>query len=72
MDMRLTTDDAALKERARAFTDDVLLPLELECEEQDGLSPASLASAKQAVLAAGFNAINHTTEDGGQGFDLFQ
>ena len=72
MDIRLTPDDATLKERARAFSDDVLLPLELECEEHDGLSPESHATAKRAVLDAGFNAINHATEDGGQGLDLFQ
>ena len=72
MDIRLTPEDEALKERARAFTDDVLLPLEAECEEQDGLPPAAHAAAKRAVLDAGFNAINHATEDGGQGFDLFQ
>jgi acyl-CoA dehydrogenase len=72
MDIRLTPEDEALKQRARAFADDVLLPLEAECEEHDGLSPASHDAAKRAVLDAGFNAINHTTEDGGQGFDLFQ
>jgi acyl-CoA dehydrogenase len=72
MDIRLSPEDEALKRRARAFADDVLLPLEAECEEHDGLSPASHAAAKRAVLDAGFNAINHATEDGGQGFDLFQ
>jgi alkylation response protein AidB-like acyl-CoA dehydrogenase len=72
MDIRLTPGDEALKDRARAFADDVLLRLEAECEEHDGLSPASHAAAKRAVLDAGFNAINHATEDGGQGFDLFR
>ena len=32
----------------------------------------SAARAKQAVLDAGFNAINHAPEDGGQGLDTFQ
>jgi acyl-CoA dehydrogenase len=72
MDMRLTADDAALRDEARTFTRDVLIPLELECEEGDGLSPQRLASAKQAVLDARFNAINHAVADGGQGYDLFQ
>ena len=72
MDLRLTDEDLDLKERARAFTEDVLLPLELECEEHDGLAPSSLEAAHRAVLDAGFNAINHTIEDGGQGFDLLQ
>jgi acyl-CoA dehydrogenase len=72
MDLRFTDEDLELKERARAFTEGVLFPLELECEEQDGLSKASLDEAHRAVLDAGFNAINHSREDGGQGFDLLQ
>ena len=72
MDIRLTPPDAELKERARAFTEEVLFPLELECEEHDGLSPESFATAKRAVLDRGFNAINHAVEDGGQGLDTFQ
>jgi acyl-CoA dehydrogenase len=72
MDLRFTDEDLELKERARAFTEGVLFPLELECEEQDGLSKASFDEAHRAVLDAGFNAINHSREDGGQGFDLLQ
>ncbi len=72
MDFRLSVDDRALQQRARAFTDRVLLPLEDECEENDGLSPESHAAAKQAVLDEAFNGINHAVDDGGQGFDTFQ
>jgi len=72
MDLRLTADDRALKERARAFTEEVLIPLELECEEHDGLLPESHAKVKQAVLDEGFNAINHAERDGGQGYDTFR
>ena len=72
VDLRLTDDDRELQRRAREFTDDVLLPLEDECEELDGLSAESHAGAKQAVLDWGFNAINHAPEDGGQGYDVFQ
>jgi alkylation response protein AidB-like acyl-CoA dehydrogenase len=50
----------------------VLIPLEDECEEHDGLTPESHAAAKRAVLDAGFNAINHPVADGGRGFDTFQ
>ena len=50
----------------------MLIPLEDECEEHDGLTPESHAAAKRAVLDAGFNAINHPVADGGQGYDLFQ
>ena len=72
MDLRLSAEDLELKERAHAFTAAVLLPLELECEESDGLSATSFETAHAAVLDAGFNAINHAKEDGGQGYDLLQ
>jgi alkylation response protein AidB-like acyl-CoA dehydrogenase len=72
VDIRIEGRDLELQGRARAFTDEVLLPLELECEERDGLSSESAAAAKQAVLDRGFAAINHAREDGGQGLDLFQ
>jgi acyl-CoA dehydrogenase len=72
VDMRLTAEDAALQAKARRFADEVLQPLELECEEHDGLSDASAASAKQAVLDFGFAAINHAASDGGMGYDTFQ
>lgn len=72
VDIRLTSEDRELKERARAFTEQHLIPLETECEENDGLTPESLAKAKAATLESGFNAINHAREDGGQGLDTFQ
>ena len=72
MDMRLTAEDAALAADARAFCDEVLVPLEDECEAHDGLTPESAAAAKQAVLDRGFNAINHAVDDGGRGYDVFQ
>ncbi|MDH5225072.1 MAG: acyl-CoA dehydrogenase family protein [Actinomycetota bacterium] len=72
MDFRLTTGDRTLQRSAREFTDQVLVPLEDECEEHDGLSLESHAVAKQAVLDRGFNAINHSIEDGGRGYDTFQ
>src|SRR3954453_5279831 len=70
--MRLSDEDRALRDRARAFTERELIPLEQECEDNDGLTPESWAKAKQATLDEGFNAINHAVEDGGQGFSLFQ
>jgi acyl-CoA dehydrogenase len=72
MDLRLTVEDRALQRRAREFTDRVLVPLEDECEEHDGLTAESHASAKQAVLDWGFHGINHSRDDGGQGLDTFQ
>ncbi len=72
MDIRLTPEDRELQERARAFTERVLIPLELECEEHEGLLPESFERAKQAVLDDRFNAINHSAGDGGQGLDTLQ
>jgi alkylation response protein AidB-like acyl-CoA dehydrogenase len=72
LDLRLTTEDAALQAKARRFADEVLQPLELECEEHNGLTRDSAAAAKQAVLDRGFQAINHAVADGGQGLDTFQ
>jgi acyl-CoA dehydrogenase len=72
MDIRLTPEDADLQARARTFADEVLQPLELECEEHDGLTPPSAAAAKRAVLEHGFHAINHSVADGGHGYDTFQ
>jgi acyl-CoA dehydrogenase len=71
MDIRLSKADRELQQTARDFTDQVLLPLEDECEENDGLTPASAAAAKQAVLEWDFHAINHAEADGGRGHDLF-
>jgi acyl-CoA dehydrogenase len=71
VDLRLSAADLELQRRARAFTDEVLLPLEDECEANDGLSAESHAAAKRAVLDRGFNAINHAEADGGRGLDLF-
>jgi alkylation response protein AidB-like acyl-CoA dehydrogenase len=72
VDIRLTDEDLDLQRRARAFTDEVLVPLELECEWHDGLTPESFEAAKRAVLDRSFHAINHAVADGGQGLDLFQ
>lgn len=72
MDFRLEPEDRELAHKARDFAEQVLIPLEDECEENDGLSPESHAKAKQAVIDWGFQAINHAVEDGGMGYDAFQ
>jgi acyl-CoA dehydrogenase len=71
MDLGLSRADADLQQKARDFTDQVLVPLEDECEENDGLTSESAAAAKQAVLDWDFHAINHAEADGGRGHDLF-
>ncbi len=72
MDLRLTAEDRDLQERAREFTEQHLFPYELECEENDGLSPESWAAIREQVVAWAWGAINHAKEDGGQGLDTFQ
>jgi len=72
VDLKLSAADRDLQREAREFTDHVLAPLEDECEEHDGLLAESHARAKQAVLDARFNGINHSVDDGGQGYDTFQ
>jgi alkylation response protein AidB-like acyl-CoA dehydrogenase len=72
VDLRLDDADRALQRRARAFAEEHLIPLELECEEHDGLLPESLVRAKAAVLEWDFHAINHAVADGGRGHDTFQ
>jgi acyl-CoA dehydrogenase len=72
MDLHLRRTDRDLRQRAWDFTEQVLIPLEDECEENDGLTPASAAAAHDAVLEWGFNAINHASSDGGRGHDLFE
>ena len=72
MDLELDPADRDLQGKARDFTQQVLIPLEDECEEHDGLTPRSAAAAKRAVLDWEFQAINHAPEDGGRGLNLFQ
>jgi acyl-CoA dehydrogenase len=72
VDLRLRPADRALQERARAFTEEVLIPHELECEINDGLPESTLRAIRTEVLAWDLNAINHTSADGGQELDLFQ
>ena len=42
MDLHLRRTDRDLQQRSRDFTEQVLIPLEDECEENDGLTPASV------------------------------
>lgn len=72
MDLALSPDDRELQQKARDFTDRFLIPLEDECEENDGLTAETWQAIREQVRAWNFNAINHSTEDGGQGYSLFQ
>ena len=68
-------DEATLEiqERARKFTDGVLIPLELEAEERDGRLPAeAIERVKREALAAGLTGGLHAREHGGQEWTLTQ
>ncbi|QTX06018.1 acyl-CoA dehydrogenase family protein [Agromyces archimandritae] len=62
---------AELKARARSLAD-AIEPFELECEENNGISAASHATIKQAVLDHGLNAINTPVEFGGTGLSVLE
>jgi acyl-CoA dehydrogenase len=68
----LSREHEVLREESRKFTEEVLFPYEMECEENDGLSAESISAITRAVVEWGFNAVNHPREDGGQGYDAFE
>ncbi len=72
MDLSLNGREVEIQERSRRFCDDYLLPLEIACDEQDGLSPDELRDTYQAVLDARLNAVNMPEEWGGQGLTIFE
>ena len=72
MDLSLNAREVEIQQRSRRFCDDILLPLELPCDEQDGLSPAELKDAYQAIIDRDLNAVNMPLEWGGQGLSLFE
>jgi acyl-CoA dehydrogenase len=73
MDFTLSPELAELRTRVRRLVDDVLQPLELQAEKQQGRLGAEVhARVKQAVLDARLNAANIPTEYGGGGFNLTQ
>ena len=72
MDLQLSKEERDVQSRAREFAERYLFPHEVECDENEGLSPDSLKKIRQAVLDYGLNGFNHAKEDGGQGFTHFQ
>jgi alkylation response protein AidB-like acyl-CoA dehydrogenase len=60
-----------LQERARRFTDDVLIPLEQEAERNDGRLPdEAIERIKREAIAARLSGGLHAPEHGGQGWSL--
>jgi acyl-CoA dehydrogenase len=72
VDLALTPAQLEIRERSRRLCDRHLLPLELTCDEQDGLGAEQLAGAVQAVLDERLNAVNMPVEWGGQGFSCLE
>jgi acyl-CoA dehydrogenase len=65
----LTPGQADLRERARRFVEDVLIPREELAERAGGVLPdAEVAAVRQAAIAARLNGGLHAVEHGGQGW----
>ncbi|HTU30442.1 MAG TPA: acyl-CoA dehydrogenase family protein [Solirubrobacteraceae bacterium] len=71
MEFTYTPRQQELKERARSLARGIM-EFELECEENRGLSAASLAKTRELTLEHGLNAINMPTEWGGQGLSTLE
>jgi acyl-CoA dehydrogenase len=72
VDLTLSPEEEALKQKAKAFAERFLFPHEEELEMAGRLPPETLARLRQAVIDNGLNAINHSREDGGQGLTIFR
>lgn len=72
MDFGLSPQDRDLQQKARDFTEQFLIPHEDECEENDGISDETWQAIREQVLGWNFNAINHSPDNGGQGYSTFQ
>ncbi|GAB1822524.1 acyl-CoA dehydrogenase family protein [Herbidospora sp. RD11066] len=67
--IRLSDEQIELRERARAFVDDVLIPREESAERAFGRLPSSdVTEIMKAALAARLNGGRHAVEHGGQGW----
>jgi alkylation response protein AidB-like acyl-CoA dehydrogenase len=72
MDLTLPTEDLAWKERAKIFAETVLFPHELDLEMNGSLPRATKDALRAAVVAHGFDGVNHAREVGGQGCTQLQ
>ncbi len=72
MDLTLSKEHLALQAKAKAFTEEILFPYEMESELNDGISKETHAFINQKVMDWGLNATNHKKEHGGQGLTLFE
>jgi len=72
MDYALTPRMKEIQARARAFVDEVLVPLELNCDENDGLTLEEEKKARRQALASGLFAPNMPAAYGGGGLSLLE
>jgi alkylation response protein AidB-like acyl-CoA dehydrogenase len=62
-----------LRQRARTFVDNVLIPLELEAEERGGALPQeTIDQVKREAIAARLNGGRFSPEYGGQGWSMIE
>ena len=70
MDFALTPGQRELRERAAAFVDEVLIPLELTAELAGGRLPeADRRHVRDQARERGLDSGNHAVELGGRGWD---
>ncbi len=72
MEISLSPEHRELSDRARDFCEQVLQPHELDVEENRGLRQESRPELRKAVCDWGFAGINHSVEDGGMGYSIFE
>jgi acyl-CoA dehydrogenase len=72
MDLELSPREKELAQRARAFCDQVLIPLEEVTSEHGELPLERRAAVRQAVRDWGFAGINHAREHGGLGLTMLE
>jgi len=72
-DLELTPKQRELQQRARRFTEEVLMPLEELAERNGGRLPTSdVAAIRQAATDADLAGGRHAIEHGGQGWTAFE
>ncbi|HEY3764198.1 MAG TPA: acyl-CoA dehydrogenase family protein [Gaiellales bacterium] len=73
MDFALTPAQRNLRDRAAAYVDTVLIPLEEQAERAGGRLPADVvATVKRAARDARLDGGNHAVEHGGQGWTALE
>ena len=72
MDLFLDERMKSLQSRARRFFEEVLAPMEIVVDEHGEVPLGERARIREAVRSAGFAGINHSLEDGGEGFTIFE